>query len=78
MAPTLITDRMMCAGYTKLRKDSCQGDSGGPLVFNSTLIGIVSWGHGCATPGKYGVYTVVSLQKAWIIKNMQDPMTLLN
>lgn len=54
-----ITLSMFCAGETG--KDSCQGDSGGPItsIDNTTLIGIVSWGDGCAYPLKPGVYARV-------------------
>ena len=62
---------MLCAGYAKgVKKDSCGGDSGGPLVWKSPdgaiLVGIVSFGKGCALENKYGVYTRVSAYRDWI------------
>ncbi len=55
-----ITLRMVCAGFDAGGVDTCQGDSGGPLARGSQLIGITSFGDGCARPNKPGVYTRVS------------------
>ena len=53
---------MLCAGSPG--KDSCQGDSGGPLydVENDALVGIVSWGLGCADDSHPGVYANIASQ----------------
>uniref|UniRef100_A0A182HNI9 Uncharacterized protein n=1 Tax=Anopheles arabiensis TaxID=7173 RepID=A0A182HNI9_ANOAR len=48
----------ICAGHKG--KDACQGDSGGPLVYQSRVVGIVSWGYGCAFENYPSVYTRVS------------------
>ncbi|KAJ9595090.1 hypothetical protein L9F63_013616 [Diploptera punctata] len=61
-----ITARMICAGYTSGGRDACQGDSGGPLVANGRLIGVVSWGVGCARAGFPGVYAKVSNLRSWV------------
>ncbi|XP_055628746.1 trypsin 5G1-like [Toxorhynchites rutilus septentrionalis] len=61
-----ITARMICAGYKQGGKDACQGDSGGPLVSDQKLVGIVSWGFGCARAGYPGVYARVASVRQWV------------
>ena len=65
-----VTDVMMCAGFRDGGRDACQGDSGGPIVGHvdgvTTLVGIVSWGDGCARRLKYGIYTRVAAISDWV------------
>jgi len=69
-----IADSMICAGLPDGGKDSCQGDSGGPFIHaqEKTLLGVVSWGIGCARPGYPGVYTQVSYFVDWIMETMAN------
>ena len=62
--PTVFPQVMLCAGGDG-RHDACTGDSGGPLVTPLAgggweLIGVTSWGNGCAVPGMPGVFTRLS------------------
>jgi len=64
----------LCAyGYST---DTCQGDSGGPLVVQedgrNTVVGVVSYGNGCARPGVAGVYARVTTYLRWINDNIKD------
>ncbi|AHI00605.1 serine protease [Kutzneria viridogrisea] len=61
---------MVCAGYPQGGTDTCQGDSGGPLVAGNKLIGITSWGQGCAEAGYPGVYTRVATYSSLITQQL--------
>ncbi|CAH1374098.1 unnamed protein product [Tenebrio molitor] len=67
----VITGRMFCAGCKNKLCDSCQGDSGGPLFANRKLMGVVSWGYGCAMKDFPGVYTKVAKFRKWIRKEIK-------
>ena len=63
---------MLCASMPG--RDTCAGDSGGPLVGSVAgrvmLIGITSFGVGCARAGHPGVYTRASAIRAWTVAQL--------
>ncbi len=64
LADTPVTDAMICAGTGAAGQGSCFGDSGGPIVVSregrEVLVGMTSWGLGCAQAGLYDVFARVS------------------
>lgn len=75
-------DSSLCAGVFDNKdefitggKDACQGDSGGPLLCaingEPVLIGVTSWGTGCARPNYPGVWAEVSEHMEWIMQHVE-------
>ncbi|EDW12627.1 trypsin-7 [Drosophila mojavensis] len=63
----IVTDNMICAGYSEGGKGACHGDSGGPMVNgDGMLVGVVSWGNPCAKPNYPSVFARVSYVREWI------------
>ncbi|XP_038565948.1 transmembrane protease serine 9-like [Micropterus salmoides] len=68
----VVTDNMMCAGFSAGGKGICHGDGGGPLVSKQggrwIQGGIVSFTSslGCAVPNRPSGYTRVSQYQSWI------------
>jgi len=71
-----VTKDMMCLAGDD--KDACIGDSGGPLIQKGSsieddkLVGVVSWGRGCAEEGVPGVYVRISYFYDWIVNTACD------
>jgi secreted trypsin-like serine protease len=61
---------MMCAGARGGGRDACQGDSGGPLVVADKVVGLVSWGSGCAQAAYPGVYTRIAAVAGLVAQHM--------
>ena len=63
-----------------LSLDTCQGDSGGPLMMYTAsrqwvLVGVTSYGIGCARTGYAGVYTRVAAYQSWIATTTSNAFT---
>ncbi|XP_041980583.1 transmembrane protease serine 11B-like [Aricia agestis] len=72
-----LQEHQMCAGKLAGGVDACQGDSGGPLQAKINLhpaikgkmyylLGVTSFGFGCARANTPGVYTRISSFVDWI------------
>ncbi|NXA71151.1 ACRO protein, partial [Mohoua ochrocephala] len=62
----------LCAGYPRGGIDTCQGDIGAPLVCKDNvgdyfwLVGLASWGKGCAGAKRPGIFTSTQHFHTWI------------
>ena len=73
----LNTTTAFCAGDGRGGEDACSGDSGGAFVREGTdskwvVIGVASWGNGCAQKDQYGYYTRVHPFLDWIRETMNE------
>lgn len=66
----MVTDLMLCAGFKDGGRGSCQADSGGPAIYNNQVVGVASFGIGCARAKYPDVFTRTSKYIKWIQKNM--------
>jgi trypsin len=66
----------ICAGYPNGGKDACKGDSGGPVFVTqgneTTIVGITSFGKGCALPNIPGIYTKIAGVKDWVMSQISN------
>ncbi|XP_037783878.1 chymotrypsin B-like [Penaeus monodon] len=67
-----VNENMICT--LTPGKDACSGDSGGPVITRAgdvwVLIGVVSFGNGCADPTAPGVHTNVANYLDWMLESV--------
>ncbi len=74
-AKAFFPQDMVCASLP--HRDACAGDSGGPLVdvpgAGGSLLGVVSWGTGCALARYPGVYSLIVHNRCWVESTINVP-----
>ncbi|XP_054737945.1 trypsin theta-like [Anastrepha obliqua] len=51
---------------------ACDALPGSPLVANNQLVGLVSWGYGCANSANPAVFTNIASVKSWVDQTVQS------
>ncbi|XP_018415220.1 PREDICTED: ovochymase-2-like [Nanorana parkeri] len=89
LGPRATFQTAVCAGFPEGGKDACQGDSGGPFLCPRihgrwVLVGVTSWGMGCARSwsnnllqlpekrGSPGIFTDVKKMLEWLNLNLSQ------
>ncbi|KAF4520557.1 hypothetical protein B566_EDAN008756 [Ephemera danica] len=80
---TLQDNLHICAAAVDGKRGSCEGDNGGPLLYmdeaaGPVVVGLMSWGLGCARPGYPAVYARTSSHCDWIKANTNDTVICIS